>query len=201
MNYDDGFRADYSYWLKVLIWDSKEASALLAGYDPDALYNPRIPHPDEITYGQYDEEIDVIRNSIRRSVEREHRILERARLAGELGKTRLKEDGTVICPPVSALDWVAWASRNDFACDGELVNAIAAFDNQESDDREVIHPRRETTLLRVIGALLHELRESTSQSQAQIVKQIIDMHGHKPGIAKSTLENVFSGANRRLADW
>lgn len=196
MNSDTAGQADYSYWLKVRIWDSREAAALLLGYEPDYAYGYG---PDEL--GSVENKIDPLRSAIRDKANKLETILERAQLAGEFGKVRLNQGGGVWGGTVSPFDWMAWAKSNNIDCVEALLNAVAETKEQDDSEADDIHPRRETTLLRVIGALLQELKESTDQSQANIIKRIDDQHGHKSGISKSQLENDFAEANRRLKDW
>ena len=65
-------------------------------------------------------------------------------------------------------------------------------------DETELHPRRENSLLRIIGALLNELKLENSKPQAEIIKNILEVHSDKDGISKTTLENDFADANRLL---
>ena len=180
--------ADYSYWLKVKDWGSGEAAYLLSGIEPHSL--PLMPkdHSED-------------QRKARDQYEKLRRVLNSAVMAGDFGKVTYADEGRTITPPISGSDWVSWANRNGIDCVDKLQNAIAELKVRKDAAPDDIHPRRETTLLRVIGSLLHELKEDTNQSQASIIKKIDDLHGHKSGISKSQLENDFAEANRRLRDW
>lgn len=189
-------QADYSYWLKVRIWDSREAAALLLGYEPDYAYGYG---PDE--NGFVEDKIDPLRSAIRDKANKLETILERAQLAGEFGKVQLNQGGGVWGGTVSPFDWTAWAKSNNIDCVEELLNAVADIKEQKDSETDDIHPRRETTLLRDIGALLHVLKETTQESDANIIRHLDDLFGHIPGIAKSTLERDFAAAKRELKNY
>ena len=180
--------ADYSYWLKVKDWGTYEAANLLLGIEPRSLHS----YPNDLSAEQRlaSDQIDKLK-----------RVLDGAVDAGDFGKVIYADEGRTIAPATSGFEWVDWAKRNGIDCAEELLNAVAETKEQDDSEADDIHPRRETTLLRVIGALLQELKESTDQSQANIIKRIDDQHGHKSGISKSQLENDFAEANRRLKDW
>lgn len=56
-------------------------------------------------------------------------------------------------------------------------------------------------MLKIMGALLAELRKSTALSQAQIIEELTDQYPLRAGISKSSLENYFAAANRALNDF
>lgn len=193
-------QADYSYWLKVRIWDSKEAAALLLGYEPSYPWNYYFDKVDAEVFKTGEKE-DLQRSAIKREVCKLETILQSAQLAGELGNVRLNRGGGVWGNTVSPFDWMAWAKRNNIDCVEELLNAVAELKEQEDSEPNDIHPRRETTLLRIIGALLHILKENTHKSEASIIRHIDDLFGHIPGTGKSTVEGVFADAKRRLIEY
>ena len=60
--------------------------------------------------------------------------------------------------------------------------------------------RAETTYLCIIGALLELVRTPRPgrESDAAVIRELIDNYGEKPGISKTTLETKFADARRRL---
>ena len=56
-------------------------------------------------------------------------------------------------------------------------------------------------MLRIIGALLSELRKSTGLSQTKIIEEVTDQYPLRSGLNKSNLENYFAAANRALDDY
>jgi hypothetical protein len=60
--------------------------------------------------------------------------------------------------------------------------------------------RAESTYLTIIGALLVLVRnpDSGRDSDAAVIRELIDYFHGKPGISKTTLENKFAEARRRL---
>lgn len=63
-----------------------------------------------------------------------------------------------------------------------------------------LHPRAETTYLTIIGALLELVRNPRSgrDSDAAVIRELIENYSDKPGISKTTLEAKFADARRRL---
>lgn len=61
--------------------------------------------------------------------------------------------------------------------------------------------RAETTYLCIIGSLLELVRSPRPgrDSDAAVIRELIDGYGHLPGIAKSTLEGKFADAKRQMA--
>lgn len=61
-------------------------------------------------------------------------------------------------------------------------------------------PRAETTYLNIIGALLELVRTPRSgrDSEAAVIRELIENYGDKPGISKTTLEAKFAQARRVL---
>lgn len=60
--------------------------------------------------------------------------------------------------------------------------------------------RAETTYLTIIGALLELVRTPRPgrDSDAAVIRELIENYQDKPGISKTTLENKFAEARRRL---
>ena len=188
--------ADFDYWLIAQLWDSREATALLLGYEPDFAFGYG---PDEDAF--LNKNIDPKRDELREKAERLELLLRRAQLAGAFGKVQLNRMGDPWGKSVTGAQWIGWAQRNNICCAPELLAALEKYDDSAEEDSGEIHPRTETSLLRIIGALLQELKTDTNKSQAKIIDDIVDMHGHKDGISRSTLENCFSQANLRLQNW
>ena len=63
-----------------------------------------------------------------------------------------------------------------------------------------LRPRAETTYLHIIGALLELVRNPRPgrDSDAAVIRELIDNYADKPGISKTTLEMKFAEARRRL---
>lgn len=63
-----------------------------------------------------------------------------------------------------------------------------------------LHPRAEATYLTIIGALLELVRNPRDgrDSDAAVIRELIDNYSDKPGISKTTLEAKFADARRRL---
>lgn len=180
--------ADYSYWLMVKDWDSNEAAYLLLGIEPRSL--PLWSKDQSGDERKATEQHEKLR-----------RVLTSAVIVGDFGKVTHADEGRTITPPISWLDWVSWAKRNGIDCVDELQNAIAELKDRKDAAPDDIHPRRETTLLRVIAALLHVLSENSKESEASIIRQLDDLFGHIPGLSKSTLERDFADAKRRLKEY
>ena len=129
MESDTDGQADYSYWLKVRIWDSKEAAALLLGYEPDYAYGYG---PDES--GWVSDTIDPLRSAIRGKASKLETILRRAQLAGEFGKVQLNRIGDPWEKTVTWRKWVAWARLNNIKCSDVLSNATAELQEPYAAD-------------------------------------------------------------------
>jgi hypothetical protein len=197
MKSKDTGKADYSYWLLIRQWSASEAAALLMGYEPGyTIYFPEFEWPTDEP-----EPDDVHRTAISREREKLEKVLESAQLAGELGKVQVNEVGKPWGKTVTATQWIKWAERNNIECAAELLAAYEQMSDKPEKESGEIHPRTETSLLRIIGALLEQLTENTNQSQAAVIREIVDLHGHKDGISKATLENNFSEAKQRLNFW
>ncbi len=70
-----------------------------------------------------------------------------------------------------------------------------------------LDPRKETTYLNVIGAMLHILLNpprddkgnlKNINTQAAVIDEIVDLFGHKQGISERTLQDKFSAAKKSL---
>jgi hypothetical protein len=68
------------------------------------------------------------------------------------------------------------------------------------DDESRLPPRSEATYLTIIGALLELVRNPRPgrDSDAAVIRELIENYGDKPGISKTTLETKFAEARRRL---
>jgi hypothetical protein len=85
----------------------------------------------------------------------------------------------------------------------ELTNfqtKLAAVPGKGQGASDLLSPRAETTYLTIIGALMELVRTPRPgrDSDAAVIRELIDNYGDKPGIAKSTLEAKFAEARRRL---
>lgn len=83
-----------------------------------------------------------------------------------------------------------------------------ATHTQDAADKPIL-PRERATLHRIIGAMLAELTSSVDpatkapakpryKTQADLIAELVDLHPHKEGISRATLENVFAAAKRTL---
>ena len=90
--------------------------------------------------------------------------------------------------PRELKDW--WARRN----------AALKADNDQPASAAPIKPRAEATYLTIIGALLELVRTPRPgrDSDAAVIRELIDNYSDKPGISKTTLETKFAEARRRL---
>ena len=85
----------------------------------------------------------------------------------------------------------------------ELIRFQAQLSEADSKQRKTpaqLDPRAETTYLTIIGALLELVLNPRAgrNSDAAVIRELIDNYSDKPGIAKSTLEGKFAAARRRL---
>lgn len=121
----------------------------------------------------------------------------------ELGEALKFDGGWWACefdPPVSIkLDHLCMLHAEVQRLDREVFGAGA----QASDAQPAtapLHPRAETTYLTIIGVLLELVRTPRSgrDSDAAVIRELIDNYSDKPGISKTTLEAKFADARRRL---
>jgi hypothetical protein len=109
-----------------------------------------------------------------------------------------------------------WFHRNNFYPagglpeDGVLVirtGELARFQSKLAEEQgkgrgtsELLPPRAETTYLTIIGALLELVRTPRPgrDSDAAVIRELIDNYADKPGISKTTLEAKFAHARRSL---
>lgn len=68
------------------------------------------------------------------------------------------------------------------------------------DDEGPLHPKRETTYLNTIGALVELIQTPRPgrDSDAAVIREILDNYSERPGISKRTLEALFPQAKKRL---
>jgi len=94
---------------------------------------------------------------------------------------------------VRALNNVLTGERNSLLGERDSLRAIV-------DRAAVPGDRAEATYLTIIGALLdfvHTPRRGRD-SDAAVIRDLIESYGDKPGISKTTLEAKFSNAKRQL---
>lgn len=79
-------------------------------------------------------------------------------------------------------------------------NAALKLDNHERTTAAQTDPRSETSFLNIIGALLELVRSPRQgrDSDAAVIRELIENYSDKPGISKTTLETKFAAARRRL---
>lgn len=73
----------------------------------------------------------------------------------------------------------------------------------QDDDERPLHPKRETTYLNTIGALV-ELIQSPRPgrgSDAAVIRELLENYGDRPGIGERTLEKIFPMARERLKSY
>ncbi len=70
----------------------------------------------------------------------------------------------------------------------------------QDDEGMPPHPKRETTYLNTIGALVELIQTPRPErnSEAAVIREVVDNYGDRPGIAKRTLEGLFAEAKRRV---
>lgn len=68
------------------------------------------------------------------------------------------------------------------------------------DDEDPLHPKRETTYLNTIGALVELIQTPRPGrgSEAAVIREILSNYSERPGISKRTLEALFPEAKKRL---
>ena len=196
MDIEQAPNANYEYWLHVRVWTARETAALFLGFEPkyteyfwDSFYSS--------------EPEDTIRTAAANERKNLEKILQSAQMSGELGKVVLNQVGEPWGNTVKWRNWTNWAKKNDITISQTLSEAIDKFQSKVSTENpsEEISTRREATLLRTIASLLHVLTQDSSRSEAEIIRQIADLFGHIPGVAKSTMQRDFAEAKRRLTDY
>ena len=85
----------------------------------------------------------------------------------------------------------------------ELARFQADLLRSDTDERKAgapLAPRSEATYLTIIGALLELVRTPRPgrDSDAAVIRELIENYSDKPGISKTTLETKFADARRRL---
>ncbi len=185
---------DFSYWAKMPHWTAWDTAALFLRLDPSFVKS--------LSVGLGGDELQSWQKKLRPTYNKLQKRLERLREVGEFGKPSVATgDGHMRLPPVVPSAWVNWAANNDVVCPKELLDALEGSRLQPEEIPNELPQRREDTLLRIIGATLEHIQNATHLSQAKIIEDVVDLHGHKPGISKSTLENVFADAKQRLDKW
>jgi hypothetical protein len=86
-------------------------------------------------------------------------------------------------------------------CNG--MKSVYQFDLQTAPARANEVPlsrREEATYLTIVGALLELVRNPRPgrDSDAAVIRELIENYGDKPGVSKTTLEAKFANARRRL---
>lgn len=81
-----------------------------------------------------------------------------------------------------------------------LQSKLAAPEVKSDGASEKMPPRVEATYLTIIGALVELIRTPRTgrDSDAAVIRELIDNYSDKPGISKTTLEAKFAGARRQL---
>lgn len=72
----------------------------------------------------------------------------------------------------------------------------------QDDEGKLLHPKRETTYLNTIGALVELIQSPRPgrDSEAAVIRELLLNYGERPGIGKRTLETIFPMARQRLKD-
>lgn len=78
---------------------------------------------------------------------------------------------------------------------GAHAGEMPKLDEQDADN---LHPRKEKTYLNTIAAMLNLMTVDSRKTQAEIINDITDMHGHRHGISKRKLEEIFPKAKKSL---
>lgn len=87
---------------------------------------------------------------------------------------------------------------------GEIVRFQLELSEADSSQKKASNDlggRAETTFLTIIGALVELVRTPRPgrDSDAAVIRELIDNYSDKPGISKTTLEAKFAEARRRLS--
>ena len=121
----------------------------------------------------------------------------------DLGEALKFDGGWWACefdPPVSInLDHLCMLHEEVQRLDREVFGVAAEADESPKASAP-LHPRAEATYLTIIGALLELVRTPRPgrDSDAAVIRELIDNYADKPGISKTTLETKFADARRRL---
>lgn len=72
----------------------------------------------------------------------------------------------------------------------------------QDDEGKLLHPKRETTYLNAIGALVELIQSPRPgrDSEAAVIRELLANYGERPGIGKRTLETIFPMARQRLKE-
>jgi len=84
------------------------------------------------------------------------------------------------------IKWLDWS---------EDRGLISTSEDTSTDD---IDSRREANLLRIVAALVTEFGLRTGESEAELIRQLVDAYSQNSGVSKSNLERVFAEAKRLL---
>ena len=81
-----------------------------------------------------------------------------------------------------------------------LQSELSKAEDVERTPGAPLAPRAEATYLTIIGALLELVRSPRPgrDSDASVIRELIENYSDKPGISKATLETKFADARRRL---
>lgn len=121
----------------------------------------------------------------------------------ELGEALKFDGGWWACefdPPVSInLDHLCMLHEEVARLDHEVFGTGAQVSEAQGASAP-LHPRAEATYLTIIGALLELVRNPRPgrDSDAAVIRELIENYSDKPGISKTTLEAKFADARRRL---
>ena len=125
----------------------------------------------------------------------------------EVSRDRWPEEGFTATEGFDLDEWqfdrktvAAWLSGRAFKSKYEFSREGGRLISTEADISTAPHPRAEATYLTIIGALLELVRSPRPgrDSDAAVIRELIENYSDKPGIAKSTLEGKFADARRRL---
>lgn len=102
------------------------------------------------------------------------------------------ERGMVALPEIQRYEAARSATGNDETHNGVLGSALEA--------ERPLNPRAETTYLNIIAAMLELIQTPRDDrtSEAAVIAELVENYSDKPGISKSTLEQKFAEAKRRI---
>ncbi|MDL2336720.1 MAG: hypothetical protein QFE16_02665 [Pseudomonadota bacterium] len=122
----------------------------------------------------------------------------------EVGKDRWPEEGF---DPPDKTEWkfdrrtvASWLSSRAFKPSYDFSRRGGVVLRADDDSLTKPHARAEATYLTIIGALLELVRTPRPgrDSDAAVIRELIENYSDKPGISKTTLEAKFAEARRRL---
>lgn len=189
-------KADFGHWVTRDVWTFCEAAHLLVGFEP-------VPGPEFHPTDREDQELKATRAPRWQVAD----MYDRIKGAATAGKLAFEDapfvggkPGHIRSNRVEPKAVIDWARNKGF----ELPPEIEAL----RDEARVLTQRRETTLLRVIGALLDVVggrggcrnRHPDFASEAELIRHLGEKYDDKRGMGQRNLEMLFAQSKATLKD-